>query len=73
MAKVADDSDKTLDRLREMVESRRCSNHSCIWGHRGGMGTNGPCRHATMSVVEARRELRQIAKELREILDGIPD
>ena len=20
-----------------------CTNHSCVWGHPGGMGTNGPC------------------------------
>lgn len=24
-------------------EERGCSDHGCVWGHRGGMGTNGGC------------------------------
>ena len=29
---------------RVMVDLYGCSDHNCIYGHAGGMGTNGGCR-----------------------------
>ena len=31
------------DRLKRLT--RACTDHDCIWGHPGGMGTNGGCQH----------------------------
>jgi hypothetical protein len=34
---------KTVKEIREHYELG-CSDHSCVWGHPGGMGTNGGCK-----------------------------
>lgn len=56
------------EKIKEMVFSRRCSDHGCIWGHPGGMGTNGGCQSRKLNQYEARRELEKLAEELRTLL-----
>jgi hypothetical protein len=55
--------------LEGIVLARRCGDHGCIWGHGGGLGTNGGCRHDKMDRHELRREVRQLAATLREVLE----
>jgi hypothetical protein len=47
-------------------EGRHCSDHGCVWGHPGGMGTNGGCQHLKGELVPSRRIIRQLGKALRE-------
>ena len=61
---------KALQEIERIVTSRRCSDGNCIWGHPGGMATNGGCRYDKMDKYELRRDLRAIANELRQILRG---
>ena len=49
-----------------------CHDHSCIYGHPGGMGTNGGCGCLNDTGVELRRHvmrLQRIALELAKQLD----
>lgn len=39
-----------------------CSDHSCIWGHDGGMGTNGGCH---CLVDDDRKTLRAASRAVR--------
>ncbi len=39
-----------------------CTDHGCIWGHPGGMGTNGGCRCAADMPLGARVRLYSMAR-----------
>jgi hypothetical protein len=52
----------------ELLNEKRCSDHGCMFGHAGGMGTNGGCRHDKMTKHELRREFRPLIKALRAAL-----
>ena len=63
------DSAEKIARVQALIQNKRCSDHGCVWGHGGGMGTNGGCQHDKMDKHELRREIRSIAKELRSIVE----
>lgn len=54
---------------QELQADQRCGDGSCIWGHRGGMSTNGGCRCAGINERQRRENvdaLRRIACLLRD-------
>jgi hypothetical protein len=58
-------------KLTKIVESRRCTDGNCIWGHPGGgMHTNGGCQSLKLDRTQATRELYRLAAELRALLDA---
>lgn len=56
-------------------EGRGCSDHGCVWGHPGGMGTNGGCKciptrpnHVTRETLrEIRMGVQALNMELRRL------
>jgi hypothetical protein len=56
-------------KLLEIIQKRKCSDGCCIWGPPKGMHTNGGCQSLKSSFPEIRREMRQLAKELLELVE----
>lgn len=63
-------SDEKLEVIEELLHHLRCSDGNCIYGHPGGMGTNGGCR--SMDRYESVKDLRQIVQALRYLLKDRP-
>lgn len=66
----AERAEAALERVRETLVSRRCGDHGCVYGHGGGMGTNGGCHVDKLSEREWLRELREFARDVRAVLEG---
>jgi hypothetical protein len=61
-------------RIKRLPGIEGCSDHDCIFGHPGGMGTNGGCaclRHIYPQ--ELRRRFRQNIWKLRQLIDSHVD
>lgn len=58
-------------RVESIIASRQCTDHMCMWGHPGGMGTNGGCRHDDMNGHDLRVELRLLATEIRAAVGAV--
>lgn len=51
-----------------------CSDHGCIWGHRGGMGTNGGCgclKDLMRLPLEVRHRLQRNIKAMQRELEEL--
>ncbi len=53
-----------------------CSDGNCVFGHPGGMHTNGGCRCLKQDAIQLRRSLRQMSKvahKLASVVLGVDD
>jgi len=62
-------ADPLHEKLAALIESFRCGDSSCWFGH-GGMCTNGGCCHGKMDKHELRRDFQTLVRDVRELLDG---
>jgi hypothetical protein len=73
LAKERDAALAKVERVKEgikaIIEPRRCSDGSCVWGPPVGMCTNGGCQALKVNSMEGRREIRALATELRALLN----
>lgn len=62
---------RILDMLKEIRHFRRCTDGGCIWGHPGGMHTNGGCQSLKGNMPEMRVELKNLASRICAIIDDL--
>jgi len=53
--------------FNEFMESFRCTDGHCIFGHPGGMHTNGGCQSIKLNSLETKRLLIEIVNKWREL------
>lgn len=58
--------EEAFDEFSDFMRELRCGDNSCVFGRRGGMGTNGGCR-TLKDNRDTRMTLRMIARKWREI------
>lgn len=51
-----------LEALKWMRDYGRCTDHGCMFGHPGGMGTNGGCSIQKFTTPELRRWIKEFAE-----------
>ncbi len=56
-------------RVEAIIKARQCGDHSCNWGHSGGMGTNGGCGDGNLSRAELRVAYHKLAHDLCKLLE----
>ena len=62
--------EEAFNQFDEFFESLKCGDNSCIFGAKGGMGTNGGCQ-TQKSNMRCRRELSKLAQKWRELKEQI--
>jgi len=55
------------DKFDEFMKSFICTDGGCIFGHPGGMHTNGGCQSIKLNPVETKRLLMTIVYKWREL------
>ena len=62
-------SEEKIKIIQRMLTWHRCSDGNCIYGSSTGMHTNGGCASIKGSSMETRKELVNLVKGLRDILE----